>query len=444
MPIKNLLPAAALFLVCAALARAGSGGVFPYAYTETALDNGLKVVIVPMKGSGTVAYYSVVRTGSRDEVEPGHSGFAHFFEHMMFRGTKKYPGEVYDRLVTEMGADANAFTSNDLTCYYMNVAAPDLEKVMDLESDRFRNLSYPEDQFKTEAGAIWGEYLKGLSSPWRILDEAVRRAAYERHTYRHTTMGFREDIRAMPGMYEYSLSFFNRFYRPDNVVLLIAGDVDAGAALALVRRYYGGWARGYEPPAVPAEPGQMSGRRASVSFGGKTLPILTLAYKAPAFDAASVESAALELAGDLLFGETSDLYRRLVLEERRLESLQADFSPARDPGLAEVTAMVREPADIPAVERELKGAIASFVSAGPDSSRLEDLKKRRRYGFLMGLDTPPRVAGRLVRFLALAGTMEAVNARYAAFEKVAPADVRLASARTLAPSRETAVILKGN
>ncbi len=134
--------------------------VFPYETNTSILDNGMKVILIPMESPGLVSYYTVVRTGSRDEWEPGKSGFAHFFEHMMFRGTEKYPGPVYDSIITSLGADANAFTDDDLTVYHLNFAVSDLDKIMELESDRFQNLKYSEEQFKTESGAIYGEFRK--------------------------------------------------------------------------------------------------------------------------------------------------------------------------------------------------------------------------------------------------------------------------------------------
>src|SRR5512147_2419096 len=116
--------------------RAVSESIFPYKYQKESLPNGLSVIMIPMESPGLVAYYSVVRTGSRDEVEKGKSGFAHFFEHMMFRGTKKYPGPVYDSIVTSIGAKANAYTTDDYTAYHLNFAKEDLERVIELESDR--------------------------------------------------------------------------------------------------------------------------------------------------------------------------------------------------------------------------------------------------------------------------------------------------------------------
>ena len=174
-------------------------GVFPFPYEIVTLENGFRAYLIKAGAPGQIAYVSVVRTGSRDEVEPGKSGFAHFFEHMMFRGTEKYPN--YDAVTNKMGAFRNASTWPDQTAYYMVANSEYLEQIMDLESDRFMNLKYAEPDFKTEAGAILGEYQQGAREPQRFLNEKVREAAFDKHTYRHTTIGYEADVRAMPQAY---------------------------------------------------------------------------------------------------------------------------------------------------------------------------------------------------------------------------------------------------
>src|SRR5690606_8043870 len=211
---------------------------------------------MPMPGNGLVAFWSIVRTGSRDEYEPGRTGFAHFFEHMMFRGTRRYPADVYQRILTEIGADANAYTTDDHTAYHVSVAAEDLATVVELESDRFQHLEYAEADFQTEAGAVYGEYRKSRTDPLFTLYEALLAEAFHRHTYGHTPMGYERDIAAMPTLFDYSREFFRRYYRPDNTVLFVAGDVEPGRVHAPVERHYGGWQPGYVLPAVPAEPEQ--------------------------------------------------------------------------------------------------------------------------------------------------------------------------------------------
>ncbi|HWT83801.1 MAG TPA: pitrilysin family protein, partial [Candidatus Methylomirabilis sp.] len=203
---------------------------FPYSYEKVALKNGFWAYLIPVKGSGLVAYSSVVRTGGRDEWEPGTSGFSHFFEHMMFRGSENYPGPLYEQTVTYTGASVTAYTRDDFTCYSLVFPSRYLETIMTLESDRFRNLSYDEAAFKTEAAAVHGEYLKGRVNPYTIVLEEVLNLAFDVHPYKYAAIGFEEDIKAMPDAYEVSLSFFSRYYRPENVVLVMAGELDPGVA----------------------------------------------------------------------------------------------------------------------------------------------------------------------------------------------------------------------
>jgi zinc protease len=155
----------------AALADAPSA--FPFPVVEKTLPNGLRVYVVHYDSPGLVAYYSVVRTGSRNEVEPGRSGFAHFFEHMMFRGTDRYSTEKYNDVIKSMGADSNAFTSDDLTVYHILAGKTALPKIVEIEADRFQNLKYKEAEFQKEARAVLGEYNKSASNPLQKMVEAL-------------------------------------------------------------------------------------------------------------------------------------------------------------------------------------------------------------------------------------------------------------------------------
>ncbi|HDP99224.1 MAG TPA: insulinase family protein [bacterium] len=420
-----------------------AAGIFPYEFQQKVFDNGFKVILIPMDSPGIVAYYSIVRTGSRDEYEPGHSGFAHFFEHMMFRGTKNYPGHVYDRLITEIGANANAYTSNDITCYHLKFASEDLEKVMELESDRFQNLFYSEQAFKTEAGAVHGEYLKSLSSPWMVLNEKLYDTAFDVHTYKHTTIGFREDIEAMPTMYEYSKSFFNRYYRPENVILLIVGDINPAASFELAQKYYGDWQPGYVPPKIPAEPEQKRERKAEVTFSGKTLPILSINYKAMVFDPTDIEMAACYLLGDIVFGETSEIYKKLVIDEQRVRFIGANFSASRDPGLFSIYTMVNTEDDIENIKNEIYRAIEFYQDNLVDEKRLNDLKSNLKYSFLMRLNTAEAVAGRLARLIAMTGNIESVDQLYQSYDKVTTEDIITAANKYLVKQKRTVIVLKG-
>ena len=184
--------------------------VLPFEATETTLANGLKVIIVPTGFPNLVAIQIPVQTGSRNEVEPGKSGFAHFFEHLMFRGTPDYPPDRRQEIMTRAGARENASTGSDFTRYYATFAKEDLDIMLALYGDMFRNLSYSEADFRTEARAILGEYNKNSAEPLSKLFEVQREHAFQAHTYKHTTMGFITDIENMPNEYEYSKLFFER------------------------------------------------------------------------------------------------------------------------------------------------------------------------------------------------------------------------------------------
>ena len=418
-----------------------AAGTFPSPVQRVSLTNGLKVLMIPMPAEGLVTYWSIVRTGSRDEVEPGVTGFAHFFEHMMFRGTDLYPAPVYNAMVASMGASANAFTSDDLTAYHLSLTREDLAKVVEIESDRFKRLNYAEPAFKTEAGAVYGEFRKARTSPFFVLHEAVQKAAFERHTYQHTTMGLEEDIQRMPEQYAYSKSFFQRFYRPDNTVLLVVGDFDPEATLRLIRQHYEDWKPGYVAPNVPPEPEQKALRRIDVPFDGQTLPILSVSFKGEQFRPRDPVMVAATLIEELAFGETSDLYRKLVLQEQRLQFLQADFSLNRDPGLWGVVAMVKDPADVAGVEKEIWDYLSQLRRNEVAPARLEAVRSRVRNAFLSSLSSPGQVANLLARFIALSGDVTAVEDYLATISQVGPDQVRQAASQYLTPERSTVAVL---
>jgi zinc protease len=439
--MKRILFILSLFIIASSVMKAQK--IFPYDYIKKELDNGLQVLMIPIEGSGLVSYYSVVRTGSRDEWEPGKSGFAHFFEHMMFRGTENFPGTVYDSIITSIGANANAYTSLDLTVYHQNFSSEDLETVIQLESDRFQYLDYPEEEFKTEAGAVYGEYRKNRTNPWSVAIEKLREIAYDEHTYKHTTMGFEEDIKDMPNQYEYSLSFYKRYYRPENVILVVTGDFNPDVAFKHIQKYYGDWKPGYVEPQIKPEPPQKEPRSAEIKYEGRTLPIILLGYKMDAFDPSNKEFVASNLLGSLAFGEISDIYKKLVLDEQKVQFIAAGASGSRDPGLFMIQSMVKKEDDIQYVQDEIRKTIEKFRSTPVDKKLLDDLKKREKYSFLMSLDTPERVAASLPRYLTIQGRIEIIDEFYSQMDKITPEDIMRAADKYLAETNRNEVILKG-
>jgi zinc protease len=320
----------------------------------------------------------------------------------------------------------------------------DLEKVIELESDRFQNLFYEEREFQTESGAVYGEFRKNRTSPFAVLEEKLQETAFDVHTYRHTTMGFEADIKAMPTMYDYSRNFFKRYYRPENVVLVVVGDITYDGTMDLVKKYYSPWEKGYVTPAIPAEPEQTAERVANVDYAGKTLPIITVAYKGDRLDAKNKRMVAALLLGDLAFGENSDIYKRLVLKEQKVQMIGGDFNLNRDPFLWSIYSMVKNNADVEYVRDEIIKTAETFTTKLVDQTTLDNLKKRLRYEYLMNLDTPEKVAGGLARYIALTGGMEVIEELYSMYETITPQDVRDAAVEYFKPAHRTVLTLRGS
>lgn len=431
-----------MFLSCVPALLADSS-IFPYKYSETVLDNGLKVILIPIKNNGLVSFFTIVHAGARDEIEPGKSGFAHFFEHMMFRGTAKFPAERYSQIITEMGADTNASTWDDHTQYYVHFPKKYLEKVMEIESDRFMNLKYELPIFQTEAKAVLGEYNKNFANPLFQLETRLREAAFEKSTYKHTAMGFLKDIQDMPNQFEYSLTFFQRFYRPENSTIMITGDFVSDQALGLIKKYYSIWKRGSYKAQVPAEPEQQSEKKDKINYPGDTLPMIAIGYKAPEFGPQNREYAALSLLASLAFGETSPLYQRLVLQEQKLDVLIGDYETHRDPYLFNVYARLKKPEDLPSVEQAISETIADAQKTLADPKRLADLKSNLKYSFLMGMDTSRNTAAVLSPILAQTRGIPAIEQTYQAYESITAEEIQKAAQKYLQTQKRTVITLAG-
>jgi zinc protease len=227
------------------------------------------------------------------------------------------------------------------------------------------------------------------------------------------------------------------------VVIVIAGDIDGKATLALIKKYYGEWKRGYTAPAITPEPPQIAERTAEATYPGKTLPIIDIAYKGDPLDPDNRDFVAALLLGDLAFGENSDLYKKLVINEQKVQFLGSSIPLNRDMPLFEVYSMVKKLEDINVVRDEVYRTLEEFKTKPVDEKKLNDLKKRNKYSFLMGLDTPDRVASGLARFVALTGSIEVVDRLYKQGDTITPQDILHAAKKYFTPECRTVVVLKG-
>jgi zinc protease len=431
--------AAALLLLALAVpalahddASKQSDDILPFPVTEKTLPNGLKVLVVPTGFPNIVSVQIPVMTGSRNEVEPGKSGFAHFFEHMMFRGTPSYPPDKYSALITAAGARQNAYTTDDFTNYHTTFAKEDLEKVLEIEADRFQNLSYSVEAFKTESRAVLGEYNKNSANPIQKLYETMRDKAFTTHTYKHTTMGFLKDIEDMPNQYDYSKTFFDRWYRPANATLIIAGDVDAAKVMPLVEKYWGAWKAG-EPAKVeiPQEPPAKGPVYAHVPWPTPTAPWVVVAFHGPAFSEKEKDWAAIDMFMDLNFGDTSPLYRKLVEQDQKVDQMFAGPSANTDPELITIFARVKKQDDVLSVRDEILRTVAVARGSRLPAGKLADAKKNQEYGFMARLDNTEAIAGTYARFVRYRRSHETLNNLYRVYRSLAPADLQAAAQKYL-------------
>ncbi len=427
--------------VSVVLEAQGDEDIFPFPVSVFELDNGLTVVGVDYDSPGIVAYYTVVRTGSRNEVEPGFSGYAHFFEHMMFRGTETYSTEAYNEEIKRLGADSNAFTTDDWTAYHTVASADALETIMELESDRFLNLSYSVDDYRTEAGAILGEYNLNFSNPVSLLREKVRELAFVSHPYGHTTIGLLEDIQAMPAHYDYSLEFYSRYYRPDNCFVIVVGDFDPTELQQLAVSYYGAWEPGDYEPNIPVEPRQTDERVARISWPNSTLPLLMLAFHVPAFSDQAIDMPALDVLSQLLFSQNAPLYQQLYLRDQTVDVLSGGAVDHRDPPLFEIIARVTKPAQVALVQDAILTEIERFKTEPVDEEVLADTKSAMRYSFARGLDSPGPIAETLAHYLQLTGDIETVNRIYRLYDLVTADDIRRVVNTYFSAANRTVVLL---
>jgi zinc protease len=345
--------------------------------------------------------------------------------------------------LNRIGASSNASTSNDQTVYHTTFSKDDLETVLMMEADRFQYLKFAEPAFKTESLAVLGEYNKNSSSPGSKLNEALQETAFQRHTYQHTAMGFLKDIQDMPNQYEFSLKFFDRYYRPEYTTIIVVGDVQPKAVRGLVDKYWSEWKRGSYHPDIPAEPPQEEARTRHVSWPSPTLPLLTIGYKAPAYSDTTKDTAALNALSELAFSQNSDLYQRLVVQEQKVDAIGGYAPNGVDPSLFEITARVKKAEDIDYVRQCIQETIKTFQVKPVDAARLDRVRNRVRYQLALSMDNSDTIASILSYYVSLRRTPETLNGLFEQYRKLTPEDIQEAARKYLVEAHSTTVTLTG-
>jgi zinc protease len=350
-----------------------------------ALPNGLKILILEDHRSPTFAFQTWFQVGSRNEKE-GRTGLAHFFEHMMFKGTKNHPGGEFDRLLEQAGVvGENAFTSHDYTAYIQELPSNQLELIFQLESDRMVNLTVEPKGFATEREVVKNERrMRSENDPDGRMQEELYQLAYQRHPYHWPIIGYEKDLNATTP--EEALAFYRAHYSPNQATLILVGDVSPNEVLKLAQKYYGPI-----PPQPPEptlrlrEPKRLAPRR-------KTLPLtieaekLLLAYPIP--EAQHSDIPALTLIQFLLSGGKSSRLPQALIETGLGSVADAGFDETIDPGLLMIEVNLQKGKTAPQAERVILKELDKLKNTPPSSEELLRAKNKYRAYFYHQLSSP--------------------------------------------------------
>ncbi|HEX8719851.1 MAG TPA: pitrilysin family protein [Pyrinomonadaceae bacterium] len=427
-----MLRRTAVFLILCALAlaagaRPGAASaqtrVPPINYKERTLPNGLRVFSVQDKSSPTVAIQVWYRVGSKDDPE-GRSGFAHLFEHLMFKSTKNMRDEMMDRLTEDVGGWNNASTSDDVTNYYEVVPSNYLETLLWAEADRMGSLNVNEKNFPSERDVVKEEFNTSvLAPPYGRLFYALDKDSFTVHPYHRPTIGSKEDLDA--ATLEDVRAFHKTFYRPDNAVLIVVGDFEQQQLDGWVERYFGKVPKpaGAVPRVTVKEPERTAERRFNETGPNVPLPAVALTYLAP--PVASADADALRVAESILSnGESSRLYQSLVYTQQVAVEAFARADLRQDPGyfaLGAILAGGKQPAE---AERALLAEVKRLQTEPVSKAELEKAVNQLVAGALRERETNSGKAFAIGQAAVIVGDVSRVNTDIERLQAVTAADVQ--------------------
>jgi zinc protease len=256
-------------------------------------------------------------------------------------------------------------------------------------------------------------------------------------------MGYLEDIKDMPNQYEYSRQFFDRYYRPEYTTIIVVGDVDKAATKALVEKHWGKWKHGNHKAAIPAEPPQDAARTGHIDWPTPTLPWVITGFRGPGYSDTEKDLAALDLVSFLGFEESSPLYRKLVLDEQKVDMLSGSISDHVDPYLFTVYARVKKKEDMEYVREAVQSTLAGFKDTLVPAEKLDRVKRHLRYRFALSMDNSEAIASQLAHYVALRRTPETLNKLYDLYSRITPEDIRAVARKYFVENGRNLVTLTG-
>jgi zinc protease len=407
-------------------------------FTDTRLRNGLRVIVSEDRTAPVVSVAVTYNVGSRDE-RRGRTGFAHLFEHMMFKGSENVgPGEHF-MLIFNNGGSMNGTTNKDRTLYFETLPANQLDLALFLEADRMRSLEITQENLDNQRHAVQEERRLGVDNqPYGRTFEAIDELAYENFAYEHSVIGSMEDLNA--ATVEDVAAFFKTYYAPNNAVLSIVGDVDTKAALEKVRKYFESIPAQPPPPAVDVtEPPQTAERRATLEDPLARLPRIDMAYHRP--DGGAPDDDALSvLATVLAGGRSSRFYRAIVREKQLAPNVSASSGGGRGPGLFRISATVVPGKTLEALEAAIEEEVEK-VKAGPIADwEIEKARSNAKRAVVAVLTSSLQRAIRLGEDALFYDDPGRINTRLDRLAKVTAADVQRVARQYLTRENRTVVL----
>lgn len=402
------------------------------------LPNGMKFLVLESKSIPNANMYTYWKVGSRNEV-PGITGLAHFFEHMMFNGSKKFGPKQFDKTMEANGGANNAYTTNDITAYTNWFPAVALPVIFDLESDRIAHLSIDAEVVESERGVVLSERSTGLeNSNLRALWGEVYAAAFTAHPYAIPTIGHESDIKAWTQ--DDLQRFFNVYYSANNAVAVIVGDVKADQVKALAQKYFGTIPKRALPPAVrTVEPEQKGERRVFVRKESATSVNMMVSYKVPATQHADYYALNV-LASLLAEGKTSRLYQALV-EQGIATDVGAEQGRGFDPGLFNFYAVAANKVSADKLEKALIAEVDRLVKDGVAENELQKVKNTKLLNFYRAQETINGKAAQLGEYEVFFGDYKKLFDAPDAYRRLTTAEIQAVAAKYFKKSQRTIGVL---
>ncbi len=400
------------------------------------MGNGLRVLLLVDRGAPVVSYHTWVRVGSRDE-RPGKTGIAHLFEHLMFNETTHLAAGEFDRVLEENGAESNAATWVDWTYYHESLPAPKVGLAIKLESDRLANLVLRDKQVSSEKEVVANERRYRVDDDVEgAINEVLYKTAFTTHPYHWPTIGWMEDIQGFTT--EDCEAFYKTYYAPNNVTVVVVGDVVEHDVLRLIQDHYGALLPSKIPERkIPSEPAQDAERRIALKKPTATEKLM-IGYKAPPL--LDKDHVALTILNEILFGgRSSRVYRSLIKTQELATDIRGWVSTFTDPGLYEVYLTARGSHTIKELEAALAKELAGVRDADVTDDELERAKSRLELGFLQGMETVSGKAEQIGFYDTVLGDVAAGFERLDAYRAVTAADVRRVATKYFVDSRRTVI-----